>query len=83
MSESTLIEEITELLATAFELDPEDITPEARLVEDLGLDSIDAIDISARARRITGRKMTDDEIRSLRTVGDVFRLVERMTTERA
>lgn len=74
--------QVRDLLAEAFELPPEELTLEARLVEDLGLDSIDALDISSRARTLTGRRMTDDEIRSLRTVADVAALIERMQAEK-
>ncbi|PIC97795.1 acyl carrier protein, partial [Sporosarcina sp. P29] len=43
--QETIYQEVCELLATLFELDPQEITPEARLYEDLDLDSIDAVDM--------------------------------------
>ena len=40
--QETLYQEVSALLIKLFELDPELITPQARLYEDLDLDSIDA-----------------------------------------
>lgn len=59
------------------ELEPAAIHPEARLVEDLDLDSIDAVELSVRIQAMTGRRVEDDELRRLRTVGDVVALAER------
>lgn len=54
-----------------FELDPATITPEARLFEDLGLDSIDGVDLVVRLQDYVGRKIPAAEFKSIRTVGDV------------
>ena len=43
--QQTIYQEVSALLITLFEIAPEDITPEARLYEDLDLDSIDAVDM--------------------------------------
>jgi acyl carrier protein len=76
-----ILAELTRTLVDAFDLDPAAVTPEARLVDDLDLDSIDAIDLSVKAQPLAGRKMTDEEVRALRTVGDVVALIERMKRE--
>jgi acyl carrier protein len=68
-------EEVTEQVRAAlvelFEIDPDRITPEARLNEDLEIDSIDAVDLLDRLRRQTGRKISAESFRSVRTVGDL------------
>jgi acyl carrier protein len=78
VTRAELLAAVQRTLVESFDLDPSDVVPEARLREDLDLDSIDAIDISVRTRPLTGRKMTDEELRSLRTVEDVVDLVLRM-----
>lgn len=65
-------------LAERFELDPNEIRPEARLYEDLDLDSIDAIDLAIVIRELTGRKVTPQEFRQVRTVADVEREIRRL-----
>jgi acyl carrier protein len=56
-----------------------DAAGSARLIEDLGLDSIDAIDMAARMHEITGVRVEDAELRSLRTVDDVVALLLALT----
>jgi len=62
-------------LQDMFEVPAEKITPAARLAEDLGLDSIDAVDLIVRLQQDTGKKIPPAEFKSVRTVGDV---VERI-----
>ena len=49
---------------------------DAHLFEDLDIDSIDAIDMLSRLRELTGKALPADELKSVRTVGDVVSLVE-------
>lgn len=64
-------EQVTAALVELFEIDPGRITPEARLNEDLEIDSIDAVDLLDRLRRQTGRKISAESFRTVRTVGDL------------
>lgn len=70
-----VLEQIRSALAELFEIEPERITPEARLNEDLEIDSIDAVDLLDRLRRQTGRKISADDFRTVRTVGDLVNAV--------
>lgn len=54
-----------------FELDEAKVQPEARLIEDLELDSLDAIDLAVKVEEATGRAFDEQKIRSLRTIDDV------------
>jgi acyl carrier protein len=58
-----------------FKLDPARVIPEARLSEDLELDSLDAIDISIKVEEITGQALAEDQLRTLRTVDDVINAI--------
>ena len=49
--------------------------PEARLVEDLGLDSVDAMVLALRVEEETGLELSDDELEALDTVASVVALV--------
>jgi acyl carrier protein len=66
---------VREMLAETFELDPDRITPDARLYEDLDLDSIDALDMVVKLQELIHRRVAEDELRGLRTVDDVVRMV--------
>ena len=58
-------------LVDMFEVPADDIKPSARLIEDLDLDSIDAVDLIVRFQEITGKKVSAMEFRSVRTIDDV------------
>lgn len=58
-------------LTDMFEVPAEKIRREARLYQDLGLDSIDAVDLVVKLQEITGRKISPASFKTVRTVGDV------------
>lgn len=69
---------LEDLLVNIFEVDPESIRPEAKLYEDLEVDSIDAVDLVIELRKITGRQIDPDEFKSVRTVDDVVGVVQAL-----
>lgn len=73
-----VLEQITAALVELFEIEPDRITPEAKLNEDLEIDSIDAVDLMDRLRRQTGRKISAEDFRSVRTVGDLVGAVHSL-----
>lgn len=77
MSESheKIFAEVRAMMAETFELEPERITTAARLYEDLDLDSIDALDMVVKLQEIIHRRVEEQELRALRTVGDVVEMV--------
>lgn len=79
--QQAIYEEISALLVNVFEIDPQNITPEARLYEDLELDSIDAIDMIVHLQKKIGKKIKPEEFKTVRTVQDVVDAVERLFKE--
>ncbi len=69
------------VMVELFELPPDAIRLEAHLVDDLDLDSIDAIDMAVRLQEMTGRRLAEEELRSVRTVADVVDFVYRHLQE--
>ena len=68
-------------MVNLFEIEPERITPETNLYQDLEIDSIDAIDLIDHIKRETGRKLKADDFRNVRTVEDVVQAVLRIDAE--
>lgn len=64
------------VLAEEFELDPAAVVPEADLFNDLDIDSIDAIDMLARLREFTGTELSAEDLKQVRTIGDVLALLD-------
>jgi acyl carrier protein len=73
-----ILERISTTLVELFELPAEKVIPEARLLEDLEIDSIDVVDLMDHVRRYTGRKVTTEDFRSVRTVADLVGVVQRL-----
>jgi acyl carrier protein len=66
---------VTEVLAREFEFVADDLQPATRLVDDLDLDSIDAVDMAVRLEEKTGFRFGEEELRSLETLQDVVDLI--------
>jgi acyl carrier protein len=82
MSEEALREKVVEVLAEEFELDPAEMGPEATLYDDLGLDSLDAVDMVVVLEKTFGMKLTDeDALRAIRTMEDLFQFLAKLQKE--
>jgi acyl carrier protein len=68
-------------LRDMFEVPAEKITLDANLVEDLDLDSIDAVDLAVKVQELTGKKIKPDQFKTVRTVGDVVDRVHDLVTQ--
>ncbi len=74
---------VSQELHSLFDIAEQDITPEARLYEDLDLDSIDAVDLVVRLQEITRKRIQPDQFKSVRTVGDIIDAVEELVSDAA
>ena len=76
MTESEVIKIINESMVEEFELDPEGMVPDARLIEDLEMDSLDFVDLVIVLQNAFGVKLRDDpNVREIRTLGDLHALI--------
>ncbi|KRA50610.1 acyl carrier protein [Pseudoxanthomonas sp. Root630] len=71
MTKNELFERIVTILHDSFEIEPARITPEARLYDDLDIDSIDAVDLIVQLKPLLGRNLQPDAFKSVRTVQDI------------
>ena len=76
-----VLAEIKKVLIDEFELDEARLVPDAKLFEDLDLDSIDAVDLVVRLQNITGLKVKAEDFKSIRTLGDVADVIVRLISE--
>jgi acyl carrier protein len=66
------------ILHEAFEVEVAAVVPEAKLFEDLDLDSIDAVDLAIKLQDLTGQRVKPEQFKSVRTVADVVRTVREL-----
>ncbi len=68
---------LRDALVELFELEPERVTLDSNLYQDLEIDSIDAVDLIDHIKRQTGKKIAAEEFKSVNDVVEaVFRLVQ-------
>jgi acyl carrier protein len=71
MTKNDILARIVQILNETFDIDAGLITPQARLAEDLGIDSIDAVDLIVQLRPLVGRRLQPEAFKAVRTVQDV------------
>ncbi|RUO69547.1 MULTISPECIES: acyl carrier protein [Idiomarina] len=69
---------LVQILEEDFEIESDDISLDANLYQDLDLDSIDAVDLVVKLREITGKKISPDAFKAVRTVEDVVEEVYKL-----
>lgn len=78
------IEKMTnEVFIESFEIEPDQIKPEANIFDDLGLDSLDIVDLVVALQKKFGVKIRNDErVRNIRTLSDIYSFIETIKKEK-
>ena len=74
--EKSLEEQIKEIIVTNLNVKAEQVTPEAKFIEDLGADSLDTVGLVMALEDAFGNEIPDEDAEKLTSVGDVIRYVE-------
>jgi acyl carrier protein len=83
MTKNELFDRIVKILKDSFEIEPVRITPQARLYDDLDIDSIDAVDLIVQLKPWVGKRLNADAFKSVRTVQDVVDALHRLVNDAA
>jgi acyl carrier protein len=70
-----ILSRLRALMQDRFEVEPARVQPQTKLVEDLDLDSIDAIDMAVELQGWTGVPLAEEALRAVRTVEDVVSMI--------
>jgi len=70
-----IIIKVNDLLEQEFEIDPNLLKPDALLREDLGLDSLDAVDMIVEIDHQFGVRIEEEQAKSLRTLKDIYETI--------
>ena len=71
MDKQVIFDKLKAALIEDFEMDDAKVTPEARLYEDLELDSIDAVDLIVKLKSLLPTNIDPEVFKTVRTVQDV------------
>lgn len=72
-----MLEELVTILCDQLPLSPEDITPDSRIKEDLGADSLDVLQLLMALEEEKGIVIPDEVLPTLKTVGDIVAYMEQ------
>lgn len=73
-----IFQTLRDMMCELFELDEERIQLDTRLYEELEIDSIDAVDLMEKIKRLTGKKVSPDDFKTVRTIRDVVDTIEKL-----
>ena len=83
MTREEIMATVNRVFAESFEIEPERLVPEANIFLDLGLDSLDMVDLVVALQKRFAVQVRDDErVRAIRTLGDVYAFIEMIQNEK-
>jgi acyl carrier protein len=74
-----MLEKIQEMLAEELNLPASKVTADAKIVEDLGADSLDVVELLSRLEDEFGVTIPDEDVENLVTIRDVANELEKLT----
>jgi acyl carrier protein len=76
MIEQEIIDGTNKVFEESFEIPPEKLLPQANIFADLGLDSLDVVDLIVALQKSFGVKIRNEEkVREIRTLEDLYRFI--------
>ena len=78
MTHDEIFARVAAVLDQTFEIDPARITLDARLYDDLDIDSIDAVDLLVKMKPLLSRPLQPEQFKSVRTVRDVVQALAQL-----
>ncbi len=82
MEKADVIEKINHTFIENFEIEPEKLTKETKLFEDLELDSLDAVDMIVHMEQNLGIKVDIQKFSTVRTLDDVYQMAFELYSEK-
>lgn len=77
MTREEIKQKVRAFLIDEFEIEEEKINDEARLKEDLGIDSLDIVDIVVIVQKTFGFKINIKEMKEVKTLNDFYDYIEK------
>ncbi|MDA0324436.1 MAG: acyl carrier protein [Verrucomicrobia bacterium] len=76
MSEKPIEQKVKDIIVEQLSVNAEQVTPEAKFIEDLGADSLDIVELVMAFEEEFGVEVPDSDAEKLLTVGDVAKYIE-------
>ncbi len=76
MAEKSVADRVKEIIVEQLGVNADQVTPEAKFIEDLGADSLDTVELVMAFEEEFGAEIPDEDAEKLQTVGDVTKYIE-------
>ena len=71
-----MLDSIKKAIAEHLDIDASKVVPEASLIDDLGADEFDIVELTIAIQKATGTTISSEEEANVKTVGDFVKIVE-------
>lgn len=76
MTKQDILTRVNKVFEESFEIDSDALVPEANIFDDLGLDSLDIVDLVVALQQEFGVKIRDDKrVMDIRTLEDIYKFI--------
>jgi acyl carrier protein len=76
MADKSIEEKVKDIIVEQLGVNPEQVTPQASFIEDLGADSLDIVELVMAFEEEFSVEVPDEDAEKLQTVGDVTKYIE-------
>jgi len=76
MAEKSVEQKVKDIIVEQLGVNPDQVTPDAKFIEDLGADSLDTVELVMALEEEFGQEIPDEEAEKLQSVGDVTKYIE-------
>ena len=76
MADKPVDQRVKDIIVEQLGVKPDQVTPEAKFIEDLGADSLDTVELIMALEEEFGIEVPDEQAEKLTTVGDVVKYIE-------
>lgn len=73
-----MFDKVAQLLAEQLSIPKDKITLESKIVDDLGADSLDVVELLMALEDETGKTIPDEQVTTIKTVGDIITVLESL-----
>lgn len=75
MDKELIVEKVNQILTEEFEIEQDVLQPEALLKQEVGIDSLDFVDIVVAIEREFGFKPSTQDLKTIKTLGDLYTFI--------
>lgn len=76
-----IFEQVKKILCEQLDLEEEQVTEDSAIIDDLGADSLDIVDLIMTLEEEFDTEIPDEDIKEMHTVGDIVKYVEEKVAE--